>query len=60
MSYVVVLTKKVFSKSAQREIETKRYYTFRDRGVAYSTKNMFEKNASTVSVKIYKEVEEDG
>lgn len=57
MSYLIKHTKKIFSRSAQRMIETNRYYEYETKNWAKQKADALLKNPMTVSVKVYSEDE---
>lgn len=57
MTYLIKHTKKIFSRSAQRMIETNRYYEYKDKSQAKMVADALSKGPMTVSVKLYSEDE---
>lgn len=55
MSYLLKHKKRTFSKSAQRMVETDRYYEYPNYMKALETARTLKENPMTVYVKIYKE-----
>jgi hypothetical protein len=55
MSYIIKHKKKAFSSSAQRMLESTRYYEYEKREVANRVADELRKNPLTTLVQIYKE-----
>lgn len=60
MSYIVKVTKKIFSKSAQRIIEKNNFYEFQGREKAENAAKAFLRNPMVTSAIIFKEDVIDG